>query len=108
MENHKRKKCGGSGVESLRDKLLLMNIDLDTKSFIVEKYDSTQKLSGSDYSKSMNWLRTVSKIPYGKYKTLPVSKTDTQETIKNFLNFNLIVFHETFRFCNSTYIVFPK
>jgi ATP-dependent Lon protease len=86
LENHKRKKCGGSGVESLRDKLLLMNIDLDTKSFIVEKYDSTQKLTGSDHSKSMNWLRTVSKIPYGKYKTLPVSKTDTQEAIKNFFN----------------------
>lgn len=86
LENHKRKKCQGSGVESLRDKLLLMNIDLDTKSFIVDKYDSTQKLTGSDYSKSMNWLRTVSKIPYGKYKTLAVSKTDTQETIKNFFN----------------------
>ena len=86
LENHKRKKCQGSGVESLRDKLLLMNIDLDTKSYIVDKYDSTQKLTGSDYSKSMNWLRTVSKIPYGKYKTLAVSKTDTQETIKNFFN----------------------
>jgi ATP-dependent Lon protease len=87
LENHKRKKkCRGSEVESLRDKLLLMELDLDTKTFIIDKYDSTQKLTGSDYSKSMNWLRTVSKIPYGKYKTLPVSKTDTQETIKNFFN----------------------
>lgn len=86
LENHKKKCRNSGGVESLRDKLLLMNIDLDIKSFIVDKYDSTQKLTGSDYSKSMNWLRTVSKIPYGKYKTLPVSKTDTQETIKNFFN----------------------
>jgi len=64
LDNHKRKKiCKENNVDSLRDKLLLMNLDLDTKTYLIDKYDNTQKLTGSDYSKSMNWLRTVSKIP---------------------------------------------
>ena len=86
LENHKRKKCQGSGVESLRDKLLLMNIDLDTKSYIVDKYDSTVKMSGSDYSKGINWLKTACKIPYGRYKQMDINKNDNLEKIKEYFD----------------------
>jgi ATP-dependent Lon protease len=73
-------------VTNLRDRLLLMNIDMNTKSFVMDKYDTTRKLTGSDYAKSMNWLKTISKIPYGKYKSMPVSKTDSPEVIKKFFD----------------------
>jgi ATP-dependent Lon protease len=85
LDDYKRKKvCKDNNVNSLRDKLLLMDLNIDTKTFLIDKYDSTQKMTGSDYSKSMNWLRTVSKIPYGKYKQLPVNITNSQEQIKDF------------------------
>lgn len=85
LDDYRRKKCKQADeITNLRDKLLLMDIDLDTKSFIMDKYENTKKLSGSDYSKGMNWLNTVNKIPYGKYKNMAVSKNDSIEKIKAF------------------------
>ena len=85
LDDHKRKKSKDEDeITNLRDKLLLMNVDLDTKSFIMDKYENTRKMSGSDHSKGMNWLKTVNKIPYGKYKNMAVSKNDSVEIIKKF------------------------
>jgi hypothetical protein len=84
LENHKRKRLTNDNVDSLRESLLLMNIDIDTKVFIMDKYDSTKKMSNSDYSKATNWLKTVNKIPFGKYKDIGVKKTDNPEIIRNF------------------------
>ena len=87
LQNHKRRKLDNDEeISSLRDRLLLMNTDLNTKSFIIDKYDNTSKMHGSDYSKGMNWINTVSKIPYGKYKSMPVTKDDSQEKIKEFFD----------------------
>ena len=87
LQNHKRQKLDNDEeISSLRDRLLLMNTDLNTKSFIIDKYDNTSKMYGSDYSKGMNWIKTVSKIPYGKYKSMPVTKDDSQEKIKDFFD----------------------
>ena len=85
LDDHKKKKYKQEDeITNLKDKLLLMDIDLETKSFIMDKYENTKKLSGSDYSKGMNWLKTVNKIPYGKYKNMAVSKNDSVEKIKTF------------------------
>jgi ATP-dependent Lon protease len=85
LADYKKKKFREQDeVTTLRDRLLLMNIDMDTKSFIMDKYDNTRKLTGSDYSKGMNWLKTVSKIPYGKYKKMSITKADSAEMIKKF------------------------
>jgi ATP-dependent Lon protease len=61
-------------------------MDLNMKSFVIDKYDNTKKMYGSDYSKGMNWLKTVSKIPYGKYKSMPVTKNDSQTKVKEFFD----------------------
>jgi ATP-dependent Lon protease len=82
IKEYKRKRY--NNVNSLRDKLLLMNIDTETKSFVIDKYDNTSKMSGSDYSKGMNWLRTLSKIPYGKYKGINITKEDDPKKISEF------------------------
>lgn len=84
IREYKRKRY--NNVNSLRDKLLLMNIDRETKSFVVDKYDNTSKMSGSDYSKGMNWLKTLSKIPYGKYKGINITKEDDPKKISEFFN----------------------
>ena len=87
LQNHKRQKLDNDDeISSLRDRLLLMNMDLNTKSFVIDKYDNTSKMYGSDYSKGMNWIKTVSNIPYGKYKSMPVTKDDSQEKIKEFFD----------------------
>jgi ATP-dependent Lon protease len=83
LELHKKQKNDES-VSSLRDKLLLMNIDLDTKAFILDKYDTSVDLSNSDYTKAMNWLKTIVKIPYGNYKGFDITAQDDPDKIKSF------------------------
>lgn len=82
IREYKKKKY--NNVNSLRDQLLLMNIDTETKSYVIDKYDNTSKMSGSDYSKGMNWLKTLSKIPYGKYKGINITKEDDPTKISEF------------------------
>jgi len=71
-------------VSELKDKLLLMNVDISTKSFVMDKYNSVMKMSSSDHSKGINWLNTISKIPFGKYKDFNISINDSSEKIKEF------------------------
>lgn len=82
----KRKLSNEVDVCNLRDRLMLTNIDIETKLFLVDKYDSTVKMSGSDYSKGINWLKTACKIPYGKYKQMVVDKNDDLEKIKSYFD----------------------
>lgn len=88
MENdlieHRKKKLKDNSLENLRDKLLMMNIDIETKDFIMDKYENTKNMSNSDYSKTINWLKTVSKIPFGNYKRFNVNKDDNQDILKKF------------------------
>ena len=83
IENYKRQRTN-SEITDLRDKLLLLNVDVGTKSFLLDKYELTRKASGSDYSKGMAWLKTAAGLPYGKYKQLKVKATDPPEKIKAF------------------------
>jgi ATP-dependent Lon protease len=43
-------------------------------------------MTGTDYSKGMNWLRTVLSIPHGKYKEMKIKKDDSIESIKKFFD----------------------
>lgn len=85
LDNYKRSKNEFS-MSNLKDQLLLLDVDLETKSFVVDKYENIRKMSGSDYSKGINWLKTVAGIPFGKCKPFPVQKTDSTETIKKFFD----------------------
>lgn len=88
MENdlieHRKKKLKDNNMDNLRDKLLMMNIDMETKDFIMDKYENTKNMSNSDYCKTINWLKTVSKIPFGNYKRFDVKKHDNQTILKTF------------------------
>jgi len=82
VHEYKKKKTTND-VKELRDKLLLLKLDIPTKSFLLDKYESIQSSSGSDYSKGMNWLNTINNIPHGKFKQFNINKDDPQE-IKEF------------------------
>lgn len=71
-------------MEDLRDQILLMNLDISVKSFLLDKYESTQKMTGSDYAKSMNWIKTAVSIPFGVFKDLNINNTDSPEKIQKF------------------------
>lgn len=81
---HKKSKAEKS-VLDLKDQLLLMKIDLDTKAFLIDKYECVRKMSGSDYSKGMSWLKLVASIPYGTYKPMKVTKKEPLEKIQEYL-----------------------
>lgn len=83
IKEYKKRKTQNS-VEDLREKLLLLDVDIATKSFIVDKYDNLQTMHGSEYAKGVNWLKTVSSIPYGRHKLMKVKIGDSPETIDEF------------------------
>lgn len=71
-------------VDNLRNQLLFMNLNIETKSFLVDKFDSTKDMNTSDCSKTMNWLKTVVKIPYGNFKGINVKPTDPTKKLREF------------------------
>jgi ATP-dependent Lon protease len=84
LMEHRKKKFKSDNIDNLRDRLMMMNIDIDTKDFIIDKYESSKKMSNSDYAKTITWLKTVSKIPFGNYKRFSVTKNDNSEVLKGF------------------------
>lgn len=83
IKEYKKRRTQES-VEDLREKLLLLDVDVATKSFIVDKYDNLQTTSGSEYAKGLTWLKTVAGLPYGKYKPMKVNMEDSNEEMDAF------------------------
>lgn len=83
--NYKRQKNNGDDLmDNLKNKLLCMNLNIETKSFLLDKYESIRGSSSSDNSKTLNWLNTIVKIPYGKYKDMDIKSTDDSDKLKMF------------------------
>ena len=84
LSKFKKQKYGDTKSLSLRDRLVLLDIDLKTKLFLIEKHENGMKMTGSDYSKTMNWLETVCNIPHNKFKPMRVDMSNDKEEIKQF------------------------
>ena len=70
----------------LREKILLLDVDLATKSMILKKYeDNVKSVNSFDQSKFMNWVKDVTMIPFNKSTPLPVTISDGSVSIKNYL-----------------------
>lgn len=85
IEDYKKRKIDNE-VDNLRDKILLLNVNIPTKSFILDKYTTLRNASGSEYTKGMNWINTVLRIPFGKFKNMKVNKKDSPEKIKEYFD----------------------
>jgi ATP-dependent Lon protease len=72
----------------LRFKIIDSQMDIKLKAIALHKVDqlSNMRTSDSEYFKLRNFIENLSKIPVGKYKQLPISKTDTVDKIKIFLD----------------------
>jgi ATP-dependent Lon protease len=83
LQKYKKTKLS-EDVDNIRDQLLLLNVDIATKSFLIDKHDNLQKSSGSEQSKGENWIKTVNSIPFGKFKQLKIKPNDQKEKIVSF------------------------
>lgn len=71
----------------LKDQILLMDLDLSTKSMILKKLDDQEKSKNSfDQSKFMNWIKDILQLPFGKKVPLPILLSDGPRKIKNYLD----------------------
>lgn len=58
----------------------------NNKSIILSKINNFENLRGSsEYYKLKNWINKIMKIPFGKYISAPVAKTDGSEKIREYL-----------------------
>ena len=71
----------------LRYKILYSSLHIRTKSLIIHKIDSFQEMdtSDSEYTKLSKWLNGLSLIPFDNYISMPVSISDGDNIIQNFL-----------------------
>lgn len=71
----------------LRFRLLESPMDIRLKSHAINKLNSISRMdpSSGEYNKMLNYVESLSKIPIGKYKNLPVHKSSSVEDITAFL-----------------------
>jgi ATP-dependent Lon protease len=72
----------------LRFKILKSDIDPNSKRIILAKLEHVQRMNqgSSEYFKLRNWIAAATRLPIGKYNTLPVTATDPVPKIAEFLN----------------------
>lgn len=82
------KKQKGDIEYNLEDKIMLLDVDIQTKVSLLDKYElcvkNTKLQNSSDYTKSLTWFKTVTNIPFGKYKPFKITADDSPETINMF------------------------
>jgi ATP-dependent Lon protease len=86
LEEYKKKKTINSDIElSLGEKLLLLDVDLETKEFLIDKYNNIKKNS-SDSAKGITWINTVLSLPFNKYKPFPIKANSAKADINKFFS----------------------
>lgn len=84
IDDYKQKKNTNNSL-TVYEQLLLLDVDMETKINILDKYDNIKRNTmGSEYSKGMTWINTVLNMPFNKYIPFQVTKTDSTEKIKTF------------------------
>lgn len=78
----------------LRYVIINSSLPINTKSLILSKIDIFENMSIEDneYTKMYKWIDGLSKIPFDRYSTLPISLNENNSKIQNFLvnSFNFL------------------
>lgn len=71
----------------LRFKIIKSNIDTKLKQVCLKKLDQLDSMSShsDEYFKLLQWVESVAMLPINKYKSLPISASDSVEDISRFL-----------------------
>jgi ATP-dependent Lon protease len=81
IKSFKKQKRINNNIDELKDKLLLLNVDIQTKVFLMDKWETIDNSRGSEYDKGKNWINTVLNIPFGKNIPFKISKNDSSKNI---------------------------
>lgn len=84
ISSFKKKRKVEDSTLDLKQQIMLLGVDIETKIFLLDKYESIQKLGSSDYAKGKTWLKTVLNIPFGKYKPFKVKASDDSDKINDY------------------------
>jgi ATP-dependent Lon protease len=85
LENYnKKQKMEGSIKLTIEERILLLDVDISTKSFLIDKYTALKDARDSDYSKGITWLKTVVDLPFNNYKNYKIKNTDNKVKINEF------------------------
>lgn len=81
----------------IRFKILLSKIDDKIKAIAIKKLSYLYGMdnSSSEYYKTINWIESLCRLPIGKYKQLPVTKTSPVVDIRNFIKKTKDILDET-------------
>ena len=85
-EYNKKRKMEGSIKLSIEERILLSDIDIETKSFLMEKYQVLRNSKDSEYIKGIAWLQTVVNLPFKKYTQLKITKNNKKDEIVEFFD----------------------
>lgn len=89
-EFESKKKRHMLSTNSLRERILLLDINLASKSVLLKKHDNLFTMTESDKHKTTTWLKTICDIPFGVLKPLQTGNadniTDNVEFFKNLQN----------------------
>ena len=85
LDNYnKKRKMEGSIKLTIEERILLLDTDISTKSFLIDKYELLKNSRDSDYTKGLAWLKTVVDLPFNNYKNYKIKKTDKKDKINKF------------------------
>lgn len=73
----------GYNTTSMKEQILLLDVDVGTKALLMDKYDSSGRMSGSDYNKAMGWLSTVVSVPFGKFESNKFEQREGKVSLKH-------------------------
>jgi len=83
LSSYKKQKLEHGRDLDVREQILLLDVNVKTKSFLMDKYMSISTSTSTDYAKGMAWLKTVLKLPFGKNKPFKVSnKSEIKDYIQ--------------------------
>ena len=69
---------------STNDSLMLLDIDLETKMFLLDKFENSKNLGGSEQAKSLAWFKTVLALPFQKYKPFDIDASDSKLKVNTY------------------------
>ena len=83
IEFKKKRKLKDDSLE-LKDQIMLSAHPMETKIFLLDKYNNLSGASGSDYAKGKTWIKTVLNLPIGKYTPFGVTTNDSYDKINEY------------------------
>ena len=80
-----------------RFKILFSNMENSTKRFLIRRLEAFNEMKpeSGEFHKLKNWLDNMSKLPYNKYHTFPISNKDPFDKIIEFMNNTKIILDKT-------------